>query len=266
MAEDGSDKPALSSADSPSAGLPSAEERRAILDRAVKDATREFRASPESKGEFEAVLVRGQRVNHLLHFVVLAAILAIVAGLGRILLASGPLLLIALVLGGGYGVFWATLALTGGLERERLEVDEQGAVSRTFSGRRVGTRDRALKVAIPAAIILVGGSLSLTLAYDIVIPPPPHCSLPWSGDADPCFKLPSFDTAALAQPTAGSSAQPAELDRYMSVGATRTLERLIRGFGLIVALGTTLLAAWFLRRMLNGKGLLWLEAVRSKRE
>ncbi len=59
----------------------------------------------ESQGDFQAVLVRGHRVNHILH------------------------LIITLITFGFWGVVWIGLVVFGGEKRELVQVDEFGNVS-----------------------------------------------------------------------------------------------------------------------------------------
>lgn len=59
----------------------------------------------ESRSEYQAILVRGQRVNHILH-----------------------LILTVLTLG-FWGIVWILLAIGGGQKREVLTVDQVGAVT-----------------------------------------------------------------------------------------------------------------------------------------
>jgi len=80
------------------------EGRRELLARTIHTMTVEgFRV--ESQSDYQAVLVKGHRVNHLLH-----AILSI----------------LTLV----WFAVWITLALTGGEKREIASVDEFGHVNR----------------------------------------------------------------------------------------------------------------------------------------
>jgi hypothetical protein len=244
----------------------SPEERQAVLARAVADKTREARASLASKGEFEAVLRRGRPVNHVLHFAVLVGLVAALSGAARLVTSETGALLAAAAAGTAYGLFWLGLALTGGVERERLSVDEQGHLTSTFSGRRVETRANVLKVAIPGAIVVLGAYLAVGLIHDVVIPPPPHCSVAWKSETDPCLMLPDVGALPSAEGLPGSQSQPQSEKPHFSVAATRVLEQVVRIGLLIIVLAVTLAAAWFLRRMLNGRGFLWLEPVRGSKE
>ena len=58
----------------------------------------------ESRSDFQAVLVKGRRVNHILH------------------------LLLSLFTAGIWFPVWVILAITGGEKRELLQVDAYGAV------------------------------------------------------------------------------------------------------------------------------------------
>ena len=59
----------------------------------------------ESRGEYQAVLVHGRRVNHILH------------------------LLLSLFTAGLWLVIWLILAVTGGEERVLVQVDERCRIS-----------------------------------------------------------------------------------------------------------------------------------------
>ncbi|MGB7587984.1 MAG: DUF2510 domain-containing protein [Solirubrobacterales bacterium] len=81
----------------------SADERKALLARQIQGAAaRGLRV--ESQSEFQAVLVEGQPVNHVLH----AIITIFSCGL--------------------WGIAWIILAVTGGEKREMIVVDEFGNV------------------------------------------------------------------------------------------------------------------------------------------
>jgi hypothetical protein len=87
------------------AGTKSADERKAILDRAVADAIRVgYRI--ESRSDFQAALVRGRRVNHVLH------------------------LILTLVTFGLWAIVWIIVAIAGGEKREVVTVDDFGRTSR----------------------------------------------------------------------------------------------------------------------------------------
>ena len=62
----------------------------------------------ESQGDFQAVLLRGRRVNHLLHLI---------------------LTLLTFCLMGGWIWVWIALAIFGGEKREIATVDEYGNVT-----------------------------------------------------------------------------------------------------------------------------------------
>ena len=62
----------------------------------------------ESQGDFQAVLLRGRRVNHLLHLI---------------------LTLLTFWLMGGWAWVWIALAIFGGEKREIATVDEYGNVT-----------------------------------------------------------------------------------------------------------------------------------------
>lgn len=243
---------------------PSAEERSALLNRAVKDLTREARASVRSQGEFEAVLVRGTPVNNRLHAstVGVMAILAAAVSLGSRAGLSG--LALALVVPGVYALFWLFLVMTGGEELETVSVDETGRVAKSRTGRSISARGDFLRVAIPAVVIAVSGWYMVTLAHDIAFPPPPRCNLPAEGQPQACFSLPRIsDLVHASANLAGPSATPGATQAPVAgsdapVGAFSTqdtiqLERAVRAFLLLVALVFLLPAIWFLRRMLTGQ-------------
>ena len=78
-------------------------ERKEMLDREVESRVRRGRRV-ESQTEFQAVLISGRRVNHILH------------------------LLLSLFTLGLWIIVWLLLALLGGERREVVRVDEQGQV------------------------------------------------------------------------------------------------------------------------------------------
>ena len=79
------------------------EERKEMLDREVESRVRRGRRV-ESQTDFQAVLVSGRRVNHILH------------------------LLLSLFTLGLWLIVWLLLALFGGERRETVRVDEQGRI------------------------------------------------------------------------------------------------------------------------------------------
>jgi len=88
---------------SPSTSVRSPEERRAIFAQQLQQAAiRQFRV--ESATDYQAVLVQGKPVNHVLH-----AILTIFTC-------------------AAWGIVWIILATTGGEKRFQLIVDEYGNV------------------------------------------------------------------------------------------------------------------------------------------
>ena len=94
--------------DGPTSGdnsLKSAEERKNLLAAAL---ARMARAGwrIESLGEFQAVVVKGRRVNHILH------------------------LLIAIFTIGLWVLVWLVLAVSGGEQRYLVQVDALGEISR----------------------------------------------------------------------------------------------------------------------------------------
>jgi len=264
----------------PAAGSsPSAEERKARLNRAVANLTREARAEVRSKGEFEAVLVRGTPVHSRVH-------------LRNLGIAAGVALVLALAFGGGllgllkvaaipaaYAVFWLFLALTGGEELDLITVDDAGVVHSNKSGRDVETRGDIGRVAIPIVLIAVSGWITFGLIRDIVVPPQPVCNIAVKTRPDDCIALPnigalikaSADVAGpsaspAASPAASASANPADATQVptFSVSNWILLERIVRSMQLVVS--TLLLCAsiWFLHRMLTGRWVLTVRPVKHR--
>ena len=86
------------------------DERKELLARHVSmQITQGWRV--ESQGDFQSVLIRGQKVNHLLH------------------------LILSLVTIGFWGLIWIAFVAFGGEERELVQVDEWGNTSVTPSRR-----------------------------------------------------------------------------------------------------------------------------------
>jgi hypothetical protein len=86
-------------------GAMSGEARRARLARQVSSMVATQGARVESQSDFQAVLVTGQPVNHVLHF------------------------LIGVFTCGLWWIIWLILALTGGARRALIQVDEWGNVT-----------------------------------------------------------------------------------------------------------------------------------------
>lgn len=262
--------------------------RKALLKRAVFDRTREARGTLQSQGEFEATVLRGRPVNSRVHLaaVVVMIVLAVVVSLG---FGSGIAgLALALVVPGGYALWWVFLTETGGEETDHLSVDEQGAIHSVKTGRDVEARGDFLRVALPLMVIAVSGWLVAGLVHDIAFPPPPHCNIHDLSRPDACLSIPNLgaliqpsgpvitasdaggSTAPSAAPTAVPTPTPTATASSVpaaaggestgfSVEETKTVERVIRTFELLFALVPFLGGIWFLRRMLTGK---WVAFVR----
>ena len=96
---------AIETASIPGSSVLPAEQRREALARTIHNmVVSGYRV--ETQGEYQAVLVKGQRVNHLLHA------------------------LLTLVTFGVWSTVWLILVLTGGESREIASVDEFGHVNR----------------------------------------------------------------------------------------------------------------------------------------
>ena len=267
------------------------DERKALLERAVFDETREVRATLKSQGEFEATLVRSNAVNHGLHLRVVV-VLAVVAVLVSQLFGTGSWgLKVALVVPGLYSLWWAFLIMTGGDELQHLAVDDQGTVTSVRSGMSLELRGDILRIAIPLIVIVVCGWLVVGLVRDIAHPPLPDCNVPVTDQPDSCLSLsfmgsavvgqyvatptpaPSHTPAPSASPSASPAASPAATPtasgshtQGFSVSQTIALERMIRGFQLLIVLVMFLGAGWFLRRMLTGQWVAYIRPVRHRAE
>lgn len=79
--------------------------RKAALARQISTAVATQSARVESQGDYQAVLITGQKVNHVLH------------------------LLISIFTCGLWAIVWIALAVTGGEKRHLVQVDEWGNVS-----------------------------------------------------------------------------------------------------------------------------------------
>lgn len=91
-------------ADTPGGMMP-ADERQAILSRAVQEAVSRG-GRIQYADQFSAVIIYGKPVNHVLH------------------------LLITILLLGLWLIVWILIALTGGEKRELIAVDEWGRILR----------------------------------------------------------------------------------------------------------------------------------------
>ena len=265
-----------------------AEERKAKLERIIRNRTREARAEIQSREDFSAVLVGGRLVNHRLHAPITIGVTAIGAAAGRSLFGDTGVL-IGLAAGAGYGLFWAFLTATGGHWFDHLAIDEQGVVTSDLTGRLPDTGGKVLKVAIPGALIAFCLFLVVTLSHDLAYPPPPHCNVSPPPDKA-CLMLPNLADALggpespspspSASPSPVTSASPAASPspavsaapnptprphgKPLSVDDAIALERIVRGFQLLVATIVLLVSALFLRRMLTGKWVVAIAPVRRR--
>jgi hypothetical protein len=281
-------------------GQLSAEERTKLLAGRILELTRENRATLRSRGDFDAVLVRGAPTNHLVMFVVLVCVMAVTALGGRVLNDLGAGALAAVVLGGFVATIWLVLTLTGGEEIERLTVDPRGGIASVKSGRSVDARGDFIKVAAPSAVLLVCAFLAVSLARDIVNPPPPNCNGRATAvkDSDTCIALPnlgnllagpspsasasprasaSLSSSPSASPSPAPSPSPAASDAATggssassgsggwTVGSEKLVERLVRSLQLLVVTIVTIVAAVFLGMMLSGDWVFGIRPVRGGR-
>jgi len=271
---------------------PSAEERKARLNRAVANLSREFRANVRSQSDFEALLVRGKPVYHSVHLrnLGLVAILGLALGLG---LGGGPIgILKGAVLPAAYGVFWLFLALTGGEELDRIHVDDAGVVHSNRTGRDPETRGDFTRVAIPIVVIAVSGWITVGLIRDIVVQPPPVCNVVVKTRPDDCLSLPNIGALMKASADIGSSsgspsASPAASSQAVPVAspdasaeaaaaASSTsipaftvddwmfIMRIIRSMQLVVSFALLTSSIWFVRRMLTGRWVLTIRPVHHR--
>ena len=288
---DGHDSGKSAGSGAPSAdadGILGSDERKALLKRAVANQTREARANLQSQGDFEATIVRGHPINHRVHLVavVVMAVLAVGVGFG---FKAGLLgVAKAMVVPGAYALWWLFLTATGGEQLERLSIDERGKVSSVKSGRDVEARGDFVRVAIPLAVIALAGWIAVGLIHDIAFPPPPNCNLHLADQPDACLSLPNLSalmnsSADLSSTSPAPSASGPSASAPSASGAvpssavpsaavsgttpasgftveeTKTLERVIRGFQLIVAVIALLASVWFVRRMRTGR---WVGFIR----
>jgi hypothetical protein len=81
----------------------SADERKATLDRVLADrGAQGWRI--ENRSDFQATIATGNRINHVLH------------------------LILTIVTVGLWGIVWIILAITGGIKRHLITIDEYGNV------------------------------------------------------------------------------------------------------------------------------------------
>jgi hypothetical protein len=281
-------------------GVLSADWRKDLLARHVFELTRENRAALRSQGDLEAVLVRGKPTNHLLMFVTLVCIMAAAALGGRVLGDLGAGALAAILLGGAFAMGWLVLALTGGEEIERLSIDQRGAIASVKSGRSVDARGDFIRIAAPSAVLLVCAFLAVSLARDIVNPPPPNCSGNAAAikDSDVCLALPNLggllggpascsptasgslaasgsltatcnpapsgSSAAASSPSAGGNSASGE-SKGWTVGSEKVVERLVRSLQLLFVTVVAVAAAVFLAMMLAGEWVFAIRPVRRRR-
>jgi len=278
----GTEPPPADLATDPSAVLPSDDERKARLKRAVANLTREFRARVRTQSEFEALLVRGKPVTHRLHLSAIAVLLILAVGYG--LVTGGGVLGMAkaLVVPGAYTAFWLFLALTGGEELDRITVDEAGVVHSNKSGRDVERRGDVARVAIPIVLIAVSGWITVGLIHDIIIPPQPTCNAQTKDRPDDCLALPNLselikttvppgspgpDATPAPSPSAGpdaSAGTAAGTTVALTLEDTKLIERIVRGLQLAASLLLLISSIWFLRRMLTGRWVLTIRPVHHR--
>lgn len=91
-------------ATAPATGLKSADERKQLLARAINTQIAQG-ARIESQSDYQAVIVKGKHVNHILH------------------------LILTLVTFFIWSIVWLALVITGGEKRSIVAVDEYGNVS-----------------------------------------------------------------------------------------------------------------------------------------
>ena len=219
------------------------ERRREILDRLVRDQTREFRAEVVRRGDFEAVLERPAPEAHNRAHLIVTLFLAVLAwayfAAGQ-WPSSGPAVeALVVVLPVGSALPWLFLAATGGNERDTFSVDDLGHVQRMSSGPRFERRDNALRVGIPVLVIAVSAVLAVVLTHDLIFQPKPNCPAAVY-DSDPCFAMTGmFDDGPV--PTG------------YTLGEFRGITENLRMLGLIFTVLCLLPSLWFLRRMLTGR-------------
>jgi photosystem II stability/assembly factor-like uncharacterized protein len=226
-------------------------ERAEAFQRALHDLTRENRGSIASRGESDAVIVRGKAVRHRIHGLALAglAILAVIEGIGLGLVPLNYAVVAPLV----YAAFWLFLALTGGVERDHITMDDKGNLRRSRSGRLVETQLDFLRIALPIVVIAVTAPLAAWLTSMILFPPFPMCNLgdPYALPAG-CFTFPNL--------LGGSQGAP------LSVDQTRAMEGVLRAIVLAYMLVLLLPAVWFLRSMLTGRSVGFVRPIRSPQQ
>jgi hypothetical protein len=258
--------------------LPSSEERRAVLAKAVAEKTREFRAFERSRGDFEAVLVRGKPVDHRLHLGVVLSAAAVGVAIATRLGLGGNLTQAAFAAAFAYALFWGFLWLTGGEQVERIAVDEDGKLTSLLTGRDPDTRVNYYKVGVPVLLLVSSGFFGAGLVHDTVQPPPPHCNVVPRPGSDACLQVnlmaaaraslePSVDPAATpsAAPSPDPSASPADTTTAFSYSQAQTIEQVLRVLTMIPVAIVFLAALWFLRRMLTGRYVLFIRPVRPPR-
>jgi hypothetical protein len=91
-------------APAPASGVKSADERKQLLARALQTQIAQG-ARIESQSDFQAVVVKGKHINHVLHLIITLFTFFL------------------------WGIVWLILAVTGGEKRSIVSVDEYGNVS-----------------------------------------------------------------------------------------------------------------------------------------
>jgi hypothetical protein len=267
------------------AGRLSDEERKTRLNRAVYELTRECRATVRSRDEFAAVVVRGRPVNHRLHLAVAAALAVLAPVLWFGLGGGGMTLVDFMAVPAVYALFWLFITFKGGEEVESVWVDEDGVLHSVKTGRDPDARGEFIRNAIPIALIVVSGWVTVGLIHDIAFPPPPNCDQPAKDQPQKCMTLPNFEqlpgaSLTLSSPSGGRSAAPTVAPSPAASGTAATVdtaaagildsadtqmfERIVRGLQLIVSLIVLLVSTWFLWPMLTGRRAMLVGLVRHR--
>jgi hypothetical protein len=201
-------------------------------------------------------------------------------------LGGGGMALVAfMAVPAAYALFWLFIAFKGGEEVESVTVDEDGALHSVKTGRDPDARGVFISNAIPIALIVVSGWVTVGLIHDIAFPPPPNCDQPAKDQPQKCMTLPNFSqlpgaSLTLSSPSGGHSAAPSVAPSPAASGTAasaataaagildsadaQTFERVIRGLQLIISLIVLLVSAWVLWPMLTRRRAMLVRRVRHR--
>ena len=165
----------------------SADERKALLARQIANMVpRGWRV--ESQSDYQAVLVSGKSVNHVLH------------------------LILTLITCFTWGIVWAALVIFGGEKREIAEVDEWGNVNLTRTG---GTTSKVIAGVGVVLAVIIGFAIAVAALSGIIDSESEQANFVYT-QADPG----SAQSGTISSDSAPEGVQPRQVSTTSSQGAS----------------------------------------------